>query len=388
MEMLRVGTRGRHVRRWQTFLIDRGFLAGRADGIFGPLTRAATIAFQHAHGLAEDGIVGPQTAAVADWLVEKPPIQHLETPTEGPTRPSVTEEPEDESAAQPSPPPSGKTTVLTDVALRQIMPRLGPSGSKLYAPFLQRAMEEFGIDTPARAAAFLAQLAHESGQLRFMEEIWGPTPAQRRYEPRSRLAARLGNAQPGDGKRFKGRGPIQLTGRANYGRYGTALGIDLTANPELAATKEVGFRIAGLFWKRNGLNQLADAQRFKAITRRINGGFNGLADRLEFYRRAKGVFGVPSIRGVEPAVAAAPLRLPRGLDAPGEITPTAAERSPRRRGGRGARRVPAKPRKKRTTRKPAARATTRKRRRPRAAAARKRGKRQGTRKLRRTSARA
>jgi predicted chitinase len=88
-------------------------------------------------------------------------------------------------------------------------------------------MTEFAIDAPPRAAAFLAQLAHESGQLRFMEEIWGPTGQQLRYEPASSLATSLGNTQAGDGKRFKGRGPIQITGRANYQRFGTLLGADL-----------------------------------------------------------------------------------------------------------------------------------------------------------------
>ena len=77
-------------------------------------------------------------------------------------------------------------------------------------------MTEFAIESPARMAAFIAQLAHESGQFRFMEEIWGPTPAQQRYEPPSSLATDLGNTDAGDGKRFKGRGPIQITGRANY----------------------------------------------------------------------------------------------------------------------------------------------------------------------------
>src|SRR3954465_5080236 len=100
------------------------------------------------------------------------------------------------------------------------MPRLSPArGTQLFPP-LAAAMTEFAIGTPARAAAFLAQIAHESGQLRFMEEIWGPTPAQGRYEPLSPLATGLGNTTLGDGKRFKGRGPIQLTGRANYQRFG------------------------------------------------------------------------------------------------------------------------------------------------------------------------
>src|SRR5262245_23382334 len=330
MEMLRQSVRGLHVRRWQAFLIDRGFLAGRADADFGPLTHKATAAFQRANGLAADGIVGPRTAAVADWLVDKPPIE------------DVSRWLTDTSAG---------ATRLTESMLRQIMPRIRPASCTAYARFLQQAMDEFSISTPARTAAFLAQLAHESGQLRYMEEIWGPTPAQCRYEPVSSLAARLGNTEPGDGKRFKGRGPIQLTGRANYRRYGRVLRVDLIGQPELAATPQVGFRVAGLFWRQNGLNELADAQRFKAITRRINGGFNGLADRINFYERAKQLFQVPSMRGLEPQEPAAPLRFPRGLEAPGESTPTAAERSPRRvakrpppRAAARARKKPAKPR--------------------------------------------
>ncbi|HTE19599.1 MAG TPA: hypothetical protein VK689_14620, partial [Armatimonadota bacterium] len=83
------------------------------------------------------------------------------------------------------------------------------------------------------------------------------------------------------------RGPIQLTGRANYRTYGRLLGVDLLAHPPLAGTPEVGFRIAGLYWKRNGLNALADQGEFRRITRRINGGYNGLQDRLRYYERAK-----------------------------------------------------------------------------------------------------
>jgi predicted chitinase len=156
-------------------------------------------------------------------------------------------------------------------------------------------MTEFAIDTPARAAAFLAQLAHESGQFRFMEEIWGPTDAQRRYEPVTTLSAALGNTVAGDGKRFKGRGPIQLTGRANYQRFGNLLSVDLLADPPRAANPDVAFRVAGLFWSKKGLNQLADAataDAFTAITKRINGGTNGLADRQAFYAAARTVLGV------------------------------------------------------------------------------------------------
>lgn len=186
--------------------------------------------------------------------------------------------------------------VLTAEQLRAIMPRLTAPKSAAYLPFLTAAMREFAVDTPARAAAFLAQLAHESGQLRFMEEIWGPTDAQRRYEPVSTLATRLGNSEPGDGRRFKGRGPIQLTGRANYRTFGNLLGVDLLDDPARAALPEVAFRIAGLYWSKNRLNALADvatAAAFRDITKRINGGINGLADRQAFYETARRVLHVP-----------------------------------------------------------------------------------------------
>ena len=192
--------------------------------------------------------------------------------------------------------------MVTSEQLRSIMPNLSAKRNAEFLPFLHAAMIEFAIETPARAAAYLAQLAHESGQIRFMEEIWGPTAAQRRYEPAAALATTLGNVDPGDGKRYKGRGPIQITGRANYRRFGDLLGIDLESDPARAAMPDLAFRIAGLFWSKKGLNELADratANGFREITRRINGGFNGLEDRRKFYAAACAVLGVdeaPSTR--------------------------------------------------------------------------------------------
>src|SRR6185369_6799122 len=141
--------------------------------------------------------------------------------------------------------------MLTDMDLQQIMPRLPQAKRQLYLPFLNRVMEDYEIDTPLRAAAFLAQIAHESAELRFMEEIWGPTAAQKKYEPPSEVATRLVNTQPGDGFRYRGRGPIQITGRSNYLRYGDLLGVDLAGNPDLAATPQFAFSTAALFWKTN-----------------------------------------------------------------------------------------------------------------------------------------
>lgn len=131
-----------------------------------------------------------------------------------------------------------------------------------------------------RLAHFLAQLSHESGGFRYMEEIASGAAYEGRED--------LGNTQPGDGKRYKGRGPIQLTGRANYRRYGRRLGIDLERNPELAAIPSIGLRTALEYWNVNNLNELADRDDIRGITRKINGGFNGLSDRQAYLNKING----------------------------------------------------------------------------------------------------
>jgi predicted chitinase len=177
------------------------------------------------------------------------------------------------------PAPAGNGQGVSVDQLRRIMPNLSQAKAQEYLPHLNRAMQEAGITTKARQTQFLAQLGHESGGLRYMEEIASGAAYEGRRD--------LGNTQPGDGTRFKGRGPIQLTGRANYAAAGRALGIDLVNNPQLAARPEVGFRVATWFWQTRGLNNLADQGNFREITRRINGGYNGLADREAYLRRAQ-----------------------------------------------------------------------------------------------------
>jgi putative chitinase len=185
--------------------------------------------------------------------------------------------------------------MLTDSALHKIMPTLPEAKRQLYLPFINKVMEIYEINTKLRASAFLAQITHESGELRFMQELWGPTPAQKRYEPPGKKATELGNTQPGDGKRYKGRGAIQITGRANYKKYGDLLGVDLEENPDLAATPQYAFSTAGLFWKMNGLNELADVQDFVAITKRINGGTTGLTERQRYYEIAMNALDVEEL---------------------------------------------------------------------------------------------
>jgi putative chitinase len=155
--------------------------------------------------------------------------------------------------------------------------------AQTYLPFLEDAMHEFQINTPARQAAFLAQILHESGLLRWPVEIWGPTSAQARYDTRYDL----GNVAPGDGFKYRGRGLIQLTGRANYKKAGDALGEDLIVHPELLGEPALACRSAAWFWKAHGCNELADAGDFEHITKRINGGLNGYAERLGLWEKAK-----------------------------------------------------------------------------------------------------
>src|SRR5262245_17074811 len=124
--------------------------------------------------------------------------------------------------------------IITDAELRQIMPRLPAAKRKLYLPFFNKAMADHVINPPLRAAAFLAQIAHESAELKYMDEIWGPTRQQKKYEPPSDVATRLGNTEPGDGYRYRWLGPVQITRRANYKNYGDLLSVDLVANPDLA----------------------------------------------------------------------------------------------------------------------------------------------------------
>jgi len=226
--------------------------------------------------------------------------------------------------------------MITEDSLKQIMPKL-PDAKRALPP-LQSAMSEFEVNTPKREAAFLAQIAHESAELtRFVENLnyganglmttfskyFTDMAKAQQYERNQEKIAnhvyanRIGNGDEasGDGWRFRGRGPIQITGRENYAKYGGLLNVDLVNNPDQAATPEVGFRIAGVYWRENGLNKLADAEMIETITERINGKKKlGLAERIHYYSRAKEVLGVPASRGVlEP-------ESERGVSLPPEFT--------------------------------------------------------------------
>jgi len=157
-----------------------------------------------------------------------------------------------------------------------------------WLPHLITAADRYEINTPHRLAAWIAQIAHESGRFRYVREIWGPTDAQKRYEGR----ADLGNTQPGDGKRYMGRGLIQITGRNNYRGARNALGVDCEANPALLEEPAHAAMSAAWFWYTRRLNAWADIPDFETITRRINGGLNGYSERLTLWNSARRALGI------------------------------------------------------------------------------------------------
>lgn len=199
-----------------------------------------------------------------------------------------------------------------------ILPNARPVAG-VFLPLLVEAMHDFDIGTRPRAAAFLAQIGHESAQLtrcvesltysaqrlatvwprRFRSADGSPTALAREiaYQP-ERIAnlvyaGRNGNGDEasGDGWRFRGRGLLQVTGRSNYRSVGEGLAQPFVARPHLLAEPRWACRTAAWWWQCNGLNALADAERFEDITRRINGGLNGLAERTQFWHRAQEVLG-------------------------------------------------------------------------------------------------
>jgi putative chitinase len=166
---------------------------------------------------------------------------------------------------------------------------------------LNTTFAKYDINTPKRQAAFIGQCAHESGNFTKLEEnlnysperltkVWPSrfpdlaTATKYGYNPQALAnkvyAGRLGNNQEGDGWKYHGRGLIQLTGRENYERCGSSLGVDLIGNPDWLLDPKYAALSAGWFWNKHGLNELADAQEHGIITKRINGGTLGLDDRI------------------------------------------------------------------------------------------------------------
>jgi len=225
--------------------------------------------------LAEDGAMGPNTLAA---------IGTFQSKVVGMAQPDQRVDPGSGTLARLR---DGLPAGLEAEILKGIMINASEANIGKYTAPLLANMQQRSITTSLRQAHFLAQVGHESGELRYAEEIASGAA----YEGR----ADLGNTQPGDGPRFKGRGLIQLTGRANYQQYGQAISQDLVNNGQwtrVATDPNLAVDVACWYWQTHNLNQYADQDDITTITRRINGGLNGLDDRQRLLTRAKFFLGL------------------------------------------------------------------------------------------------
>lgn len=168
--------------------------------------------------------------------------------------------------------------------LKQMLPFATGSNIEKFTGPINATLAKFQINTPRRIACFIAQLAHESGSLKYVREL----ASGQAYEGRKDL----GNIYPGDGPRFKGRGLIQVTGRANYRAVGAFFGEDFEVNPDKLEQPDWAAMTAGWYWESRKLNALADIDDFRRITLKINGGLNGYLDRIKHWERCKKVLGI------------------------------------------------------------------------------------------------
>ena len=260
------------------------------DGKFGPGTEKAVKQFQQSAGLKDDGIVGNDTYKALDAAISKG--NNSQTDSES------------------------QKTSLSEQQLQQIMPQASSANIDRYYQPLLSVTTSYNIDTPLRLAHFIAQIAHESGSLRYTEEnlnysasalrsVFGKyfktddeanAYARQPEKIANRVYAnRMGNGDEasGEGWKYRGRGLIQLTGKENYSNFGKSVIQDLITNPDpLAKDPTTAVEGACWYWDNRKLNQYADQDDIVTITKKINGGLNGLEDRKAFLVRAKQVMGL------------------------------------------------------------------------------------------------
>jgi len=253
---LKRGMIGSKAVAWAAFLATQGYNCGYPPEIFGPKMFQATKDFQTKHGLTSDGVVWEATTGKAVELGFEMPANKAVPETDG----------------------------VTMEQLAYIMKTAKRATIEKHLPFVNSCMKKFDINTPLRKQHFLAQVGHESMSLKYMHEIASGAA----YEGRGDL----GNTQPGDGKKFRGHGPIQLTGRANHTAYFKYIGRpELVNNPEiLESDMELAWGASGWYWTPfRKINRFADKDDVKMVTKLVNGGLNGFSDRQQYLMRAKEV---------------------------------------------------------------------------------------------------
>ena len=242
----KMGSRGVEVINLQRALMALGYNVGptKDDGILGKFTSAAIVKFQTDNKLQATGTATPETVEAVNKAVAANP---------------------NKTKLQKAKPEEFKGKI-----------EVSALGDKESRAVLSKEAQSQGIKGK-ELAAFLAQCSHESGGFRYLSEIWGPSAAQNTYD------GRMGNNKSGDGYRYRGRGYIQLTGKNNYTQAGRALGLDLVKNPDQAATPDVGAKTSVWFWKTNVQPKVSNWDDVTAITKVVNGGYNGLEDRKMRY---------------------------------------------------------------------------------------------------------
>lgn len=207
--------------------------------------------------------------------------------------------------------------MITSEIIASVLPKSRAADRASWAAILTETCSVWGIDTPASVSMFLAQVGHESGQLRVMVEnlnysaegllnTWPgrftPEAAAQYARQPARIANYVyanrggnGDAASGDGWRYRGRGLIQLTGRANYARYAKEAARDVVSDPAMVERPDIAADAAGWFWAKANLNRFADAGHIEECTRRVNGGLKGLDDRRAIWERARRVLGVADV---------------------------------------------------------------------------------------------
>ena len=180
---------------------------------------------------------------------------------------------------------------LTSEQLRKMFPKVSGENVTAFTEYLNSAFRLASVNTKRRMAHFLGQVGHESGGLTTFTEWYSGRNAEAYFNKKYGSRKDLGNTVTTDGYKYRGRGPIQVTGKANYNLCGKALGLDLVSNPDLLANPKYGFNSAAWFWAKRKINTYADADNITTVTKRINGGTNGLADRKTRTTLAKKVLG-------------------------------------------------------------------------------------------------
>lgn len=259
--VLRIGSKGPEVRRAQTLLAAHGFRTGPADGKFGESTRAAVIAFQRSEAMLADGIVGPRTASAL-------------------------------GITDPAPIPTILPGVTVQV-VREIFPQTPRANIEKHLAIVLEALIAPELTEKCMVLMALATIRAETESFLPISERISRSNTSPGGHPFDLYDHRkdLGNQGPGDGARFKGRGFVQLTGRANYQRHGAAIGIgdQLVANPDLAGEPAVAARLLASFLKSRELAIKAALLEndLRAARRLVNGGSNGLARFTDAYQRGE-----------------------------------------------------------------------------------------------------